>query len=213
VVKVTNTETSESESKIQFTGKAALKVWNRVSEVLSEHGYNDTELSKAITARLVEDGLVEGEFFTPGLQHTGSILITKLHDEAVVPNFAHATDAGADLVSVENAVVPAYGRKMVGTGIAIAIPLGKVGLVHPRSGLAAKEGITVLNTPGTIDSGYRGEVKVILFNTTDTDYTVNAGERIAQLVIQNHDFPLLVEVSELPSSDRGVNGIGSTGKK
>jgi len=212
MAKVANPKSDATKNKVHITGKKALLVWNRIADVLKKNGIEDAELSKSITTRLIEDGLIEGDFFQPGKTHTGSILVTKLVDGAVIPNFAHVTDAGADLVSVENITIPAHGRAMVGTGLAIVIPLGKVGLVHPRSGLAAKEGITVLNTPGTIDSGYRGEVKVILFNTTDTDYSVKAGDRIAQLVIQNHDFPLFVEVEELPESDRGVNGIGSTGK-
>ncbi len=100
---------------------------------------------------------------------------------------------------------------MVGTGVSIALPAGLVGLVHPRSGLAAKHGITVLNTPGTIDSGYRGEIKVILFNTTDEPFTVSPGDRIAQLVIQRYEHVEFVEVDRLPGSARSTAGFGSTG--
>lgn len=205
---------SNSENaNVHITGKKALTAWNRVSTVLSENGIDDPQISKAIITKLVNDNLLEGDFLVTSVVDSERISIKKLDDKAVVPNFAHATDAGADLVSVEDVTIAPHSRVMVGTGIAIAIPLGKVGLVHPRSGLAAKHGITVLNTPGTIDSGYRGELKVILFNTTDEPYTITVGDRIAQLVIQNHDFPEFVEVDELDDSDRGVNGIGSTGKK
>lgn len=210
---VQNPKSDVTEDNIQLTGKNALLAWNRISTVLAEHGVDDsTAISKAVARRLVEDHIVEGDFFTPGLTHNSSIRVRKLVDNAVVPHFAHVTDAGADLISVEDVVIPAGGHKMVGTGIAIEIPLGRVGLVHPRSGLAAKHGITVLNTPGTIDSGYRGEVKVILYNSTKEDYEVAVGDRIAQLVIQEHDYPLFIEVEDLATSDRGENGIGSTGK-
>lgn len=210
---VQNVQPQVPEVETHITGKHALLVWNRISAVLAEAGVKDAaKLSKIAAKRLVEDGLVEGELFVPGKMHTANIRVTRLNENAVIPHFAHATDAGADLISVEDVVIPAGERKMVGTGIAIEIPLGRVGLVHPRSGLAAKQGITVLNTPGTIDSGYRGEVKVILYNTTNEDYAVSVGDRIAQLVIQEHDYPLFVEVADLAESDRGVNGIGSTGR-
>ena len=144
----------------------------------------------------------------------GSIVIpiTKLHDNAVIPTYAHLTDAGADLVSVENALLAPGQRVLIPTGIAIAIPNGYVGLVHPRSGLAVKNGIALVNAPGTIDSGYRGEIKVCLINL-DPNETVElpAGSRIAQLVIQRVAFANFLEVSELDDSDRGAGGFGSTG--
>lgn len=128
-----------------------------------------------------------------------------------VPQYAKPGDAGADLRASEAAVVPARGRVMVATGTSIALPNGWVGLVHPRSGLAAKSGITLLNTPGTIDAGYRGEIKVIMFNTTDTDFEVHIGDRIAQLVFQKAPQAVFVEVEELPGSARGASGFGSSG--
>lgn len=127
------------------------------------------------------------------------------------PMYARDGDAGADLTASEAAVVPALGRVLVKTGIKIAIPYGYVGLVHPRSGLALKSGITVLNTPGTIDSGYRGEVGVILFNSTDAPFEVNPGDRIAQLVIQKVETAEFEVVDALTESDRGEGGFGSTG--
>ncbi|MSZ46892.1 MAG: dUTP diphosphatase, partial [Actinobacteria bacterium] len=111
------------------------------------------------------------------------------------------------------AVVPAHGRVLVPTGVSIALPDGYVGLVHPRSGLAHKHGITVLNTPGTVDAGYRGEIAVNLYNSTDTDFPVEVGDRIAQLVIQQVERAQFIKVERLPESDRGEGGHGSTGKK
>lgn len=132
-------------------------------------------------------------------------------DPKLVPVYANIGDAGADLVSNEGAVVPARGRILVKTGLKLALPIGYVGLVHPRSGLALKHGITVLNTPGTIDSGYRGEVGVVLYNSTDADFEVKAGDRIAQLVIQKYETGAFNIVDSLDETSRGEGGFGSTG--
>ncbi len=99
------------------------------------------------------------------------------------------------------------------TGVSIALPQGYVGLVHPRSGLAAKHGITVLNTPGTIDAGYRGEIMVILFNSSEVDFEVAVGDRIAQLVIQTVEAAKFIAVERLPETERGETGFGSSGRK
>ena len=138
------------------------------------------------------------------------IQFKKLNVDAVVPRYARANDAGADLYSVEDFTLPAASCAPLSTGLAIAIPAGYVGLVHPRSGLATK-GITVMNAPGTIDAGYRGEVKVILANHTDKDYYFPKGSKIAQLVIQEVIEAECVEVDELDSTERGFDGFGSTG--
>lgn len=132
-------------------------------------------------------------------------------DPKLVPVYANIGDAGADLVSNEGAIVPARGRILVKTGLKLALPIGYVGLVHPRSGLALKHGITVLNTPGTIDSGYRGEVGVVLYNSTDADFEVKAGDRIAQLVIQKYETGAFNIVDSLDETSRGEGGFGSTG--
>ena len=134
-------------------------------------------------------------------------------EDGFVPTYAQPGDAGADLRSRVAAVVPAHGRALVPTGVSIALPNGYVGLVHPRSGLAHKHGITVLNTPGTIDAGYRGEIAVNLFNSTDVDFAVEIGDRIAQLLIQQIEHAQFITVERLPESDRGEGGHGSTGKK
>jgi dUTP pyrophosphatase len=101
---------------------------------------------------------------------------------------------------------------MVPTGVSIALPNGYVGLVHPRSGLAAKHGITVLNTPGTIDAGYRGEIMVILYNSSDTDFDIAVGDRIAQILIQSVEQAVFTAVDKLPDSERGETGFGSSGR-
>lgn len=130
-----------------------------------------------------------------------------------VPSYAHPGDAGADLTAAERVTIPAAGgRAMVATGIRIALPEGFAGFVLPRSGLAAKHGITCLNAPGLIDSGYRGEVKVILVNTDPTtDYTVEVGDRIAQLVVQPVAQAVFTKVDKLDEHVRGEGGFGSTG--
>jgi len=129
-----------------------------------------------------------------------------------IPAYAHPGDAGADLLAAESVVLEPGARATVGTGVAIALPDGYVAFVVPRSGLAAKHGITVVNTPGTIDAGYRGELRVILANTDpEAPYTVTAGDRIAQLIVMPVSRARFVPVQTLPGSDRGEGGFGSTG--
>lgn len=126
--------------------------------------------------------------------------------------YAHAGDAGADLRTTEEVTLKPFQRALVPTGVAIALPAGYVALVHPRSGLAVKQGVTVLNAPGTIDAGYRGEIKVPLINL-DPEHTVtfHPGDRIAQLVIQRYVEATFIEAETLPGSDRAERGFGSTG--
>jgi deoxyuridine 5''-triphosphate nucleotidohydrolase (dut) len=129
------------------------------------------------------------------------------------PVYAKPGDAGADLRSTSAVTISAGERSPVPTGVSIALPAGYVGLVHPRSGLAAKHGITVLNTPGTIDAGYRGEIMVILYNSSNTDFEVAVGDRIAQLLIQTVETAKFVAVEKLPETERGETGFGSSGRK
>lgn len=136
----------------------------------------------------------------------------KLNNDAKLPAYAKSGDAGADLCAAHSTTLLPGEFKLIPTGIAMAIPLGYVGLIHPRSGLAAKHGITVLNTPGTIDSGFRGEIKVILINHSQEVYNIERGERIAQLVIQKVEGAFFEPVDELDTTDRGNGGFGSTGK-
>jgi len=141
------------------------------------------------------------------------LLFQRLHEDAVVPERAYAGDAGLDLVACESAEIGPGERAVVGTGLAVAIPEGHAGLVQPRSGLAAEHGITVLNTPGLIDSGYRGELRVILLNTDRSEtFTVETGMRIAQLVVVRLASLDTAEVDELPSTERGVRGFGSSSR-
>jgi dUTP pyrophosphatase len=138
--------------------------------------------------------------------------VTRLRDDAVLPSQAYAGDAGLDLSACDRITLAPGERALVGTGIAVAIPDGHAGLVIPRSGLAARHGISEVNTPGLVDSGYRGELKVIVLNTDRSEpFTVEPGMRIAQLVVVPVPAVRLVEVDELPVSDRGTDGFGSSG--
>ena len=137
--------------------------------------------------------------------------IRRLHGGAVLPTQAYAGDAGLDLAAAERVVLAPGERATVGTGLAVAIPDGFAGYVQPRSGLAARHGITIVNAPGLVDSGYRGELRVILLNTDREEaFTVEPGMRIAQLVVLPVPGVELVEVDELPESERGVRGFGSS---
>jgi len=137
--------------------------------------------------------------------------IRRLRDDAIVPARAYDGDAGLDLAACERVVLAPGERATVGTGLAIAIPEGHAGFVQPRSGLAAKHGITIVNSPGLVDAGYRGEVKVALLNTDAREtFVVEPGMRIAQLVVLAVPGLDPVEVDELPESERGVRGFGSS---
>ena len=137
--------------------------------------------------------------------------IRRLRPDAVVPERAYPGDAGLDLVACEHVELAPGQRALVGTGLAVAIPEGYAGFVQPRSGLAARNGLTIVNTPGLIDSGYRGELVVILLNTDrEVAFVVEPGMRIAQLVVVPVPEVELVELLELPASERGVRGFGSS---
>lgn len=137
--------------------------------------------------------------------------ICRLRPEAVIPERSYSGDAGLDLAACERLELAPGERATVGTGLAVAIPAGYAGFVQPRSGLAARHGIALVNSPGLIDSGYRGELRVVVLNTDrDSSFTIEPGMRIAQLVIMRLPEVELVEVEELPASDRGVRGFGSS---
>lgn len=138
--------------------------------------------------------------------------ILRLDPDLDPPAYAHPGDAGADLCSAEELVLAPGERRLVGTGVAIALPDGYAGFVHPRSGLAARHGITIVNAPGTVDAGYRGEIRVCLLNTDpDTPVRIGRGDRIAQLVVQPVARAEFVIRPALPESVRGARGHGSTG--
>ncbi len=137
--------------------------------------------------------------------------IRRLRPDAVIPERAYGGDAGLDLAAVERTELAPGERAVVGTGLAVAIPDGYAGFVQPRSGLAARHGITIVNTPGLVDSGYRGELRIILLNTDARErFVVERGMRIAQLVVVPVPEFELLEVDELPASERGVRGFGSS---
>ena len=145
-------------------------------------------------------------------QEVVSVAVQRLDPGLPAPSYAHDGDAGADLYAAVDVELKPGERSLVPTGIAIALPTGYVGLVHPRSGLAARLGVTVLNAPGTVDAGYRGEILVNLVNHDPrTPALIRRGDRIAQLVVQRVERADFVEVLQLPDSARGVGGHGSTG--
>ncbi len=150
-------------------------------------------------------GAVPASSFSP-------IQLKRLDKGLPLPQRAHRGDAGADLYAAQDLTLAPGERALVGTGIAIALPLGTVGLVHPRSGLAAKHGLSVVNTPGTIDADYRGEIKVCLINhDLHEPIEITRGMRIAQLVIQRVELVDFAEVDDLDDTERGAGGYGSTG--
>ncbi|HEX6354656.1 dUTP diphosphatase [Actinophytocola sp.] len=140
------------------------------------------------------------------------VLLTRLDPGVPVPSYATPGDAGADLVTTTDEVIAPGERVTVGTGVAIALPDGFAAFVHPRSGLAARVGLSVVNTPGTIDSGYRGEIRICLINHDLTEpIELRRGDRIAQLVVQRVEHAVFREVDELDRTPRGAGGYGSTG--
>jgi len=143
---------------------------------------------------------------------TTEVLLCRLDPDLPLPSYAHPGDAGADLVARVDVTVPPSGRVTVPTGVAIALPDGYAAFVHPRSGLAARHGLTIVNAPGTVDAGYRGEISVTLLNTdTREPVVLHRGDRIAQLVVQRVERARFVEVEHLPGSHRGEGGFGSSG--
>jgi dUTP pyrophosphatase len=141
------------------------------------------------------------------------VLIKRLDPDVPLPQYAKGGDAGADIVSAVDITLAPGERALVPTGISIALPDGYVALVHPRSGLAIKHGVTMVNAPGTVDAGYRGELKLILINHDPSEsVSFKRGDRVAQLVIQQVERAEFIEVQELPGSGRGTDGFGSTGR-
>jgi dUTP pyrophosphatase len=140
------------------------------------------------------------------------VLFRRLDPDVPLPSYAHPGDAGADLVTTADVTIAPGERAVVGTGVAVALPDGYVGFVTPRSGLAAKHGLGIVNAPGTVDAGYRGEIRVTLVNHDPREpVALRRGDRVAQLVIQRVERAAFREVDELPASARGEGGFGSTG--
>jgi dUTP pyrophosphatase len=141
-----------------------------------------------------------------------TVAVLRLDPGVPLPAYAHDGDAGADLAVAEDVTLGPGERALVGTGLALAIPPGYAGFVHPRSGLAARAGLTIVNTPGTIDSGYRGEIRIALLNTDrTTPIELHRGDLVAQIIIQRVDQARFAEVDALAETDRGQDGYGSTG--
>lgn len=166
-------------------------------------------------ARVVSPAVRGGEYGERAPGEPGGtldVLLTRLDTELPVPGYARDGDAGVDLVTTEDVLLAPGRRTLVGTGVAIALPDGYAGFVHPRSGLAARAGLSIVNAPGTVDSGYRGEIKVCLINQDPVEpIRLRRGDRIAQLVVQRVERVRFREVDALPESDRGAGGYGSTG--
>jgi len=155
---------------------------------------------------------LEEELYTNSIK--SELFVQKIHEDAVLPSYAYPTDSGFDLCSVEEITIEPFGRALIPTGLKFNIPPGFEIQVRPKSGLAIKEGITVLNTPGTVDQGYSGELKVIVFNTNNKTFTVKNKMKIAQAVlcpVASGKFVTIVEVDNVEETDRGDNGFGSTG--
>ncbi len=145
-------------------------------------------------------------------EHPVDVLVTRLDPGVPLPSYAHPGDAGADLVTTDDVTLAPGERALVGTGIAVALPAGYAAFVHPRSGLAHRLGVSIVNTPGTVDAGYRGEIKVLLVNHDLREPAVfRRGDRIAQLVVQRVERARFHQVETLPGSARGDGGYGSTG--
>ena len=146
-------------------------------------------------------------------ENSVDVLIVRVDAQLPLPSYAHPGDAGLDLVTSIDAIVPPGERVLLPTGIAIALPAGYAAFVHPRSGLAVKYGVSLVNAPGTVDAGYRGEIAVSLINLDPREPVVlSRGDRIAQLVIQRVEYAVLHEVESLPGTDRGSGGFGSSGR-
>ena len=145
--------------------------------------------------------------------HAVDVLVRRLDPDVPLPSYAHPGDAGLDLVTTADAVIEPGERALLPTGIAIALPEGYAAFVHPRSGLAVKHGVSLVNAPGTVDAGYRGEIQVSVVNLDPREpVSFRRGDRIAQLVIQKVEHAVIHEVAELPGSDRGEGGFGSSGR-
>jgi dUTP pyrophosphatase len=140
-----------------------------------------------------------------------TIKFKKVHPEAIIPKFQKDGDAGLDIHAIEDFILNPGEHSLIGTGLKIEIPKGFEAQVRPRSGLALKNKITILNSPGTIDSGYRGDIGIMLMNHSKEKFEIKKGDRVAQLIIAKHETPEIIEVNELEDSERGEGGFGHTG--
>lgn len=177
---------------------------------LDETGLDELEQEFGLTKEDMDD--LERETFKS--LSSQRISVKRIHPDAVLPEYAYPTDSGFDLYSVEEVTIPAFGRALVPTGLCVEIGDNLEIQIRPKSGLALNQGLTVLNTPGTVDSGYNGEIKVIVFNTNNGMVTIKKGMKIAQAClcpVINGGYVIINEIEELGVKDRGNNGFGSTG--
>lgn len=184
-------------------------------EVLSDIENDDTlsENKKDILKTIIEGSVISIIKMIEVPRERIKVEIKKLDESAIIPEYAHKTDAGADVFALEETLIKPHETVLVKTGIAVAIPIGYEIQVRPRSGLSLKSTLRIANAPGTIDSDYRGEICVIMTNTGNLSYTINKGDKIAQLVIAPVPMIDWVEVKELSTTERGEGGFGSTDKK
>ena len=201
---------------IKLTGHGSIEEERAAAlEVIDEIVADDT-LSRSkrdFLTSLIEGSVVSIINLIEVPRERVKVQIKKLSEDAVIPQYAHKTDAGADVYAIEDVTLKPHETQLIKTGISVAIPVGYEIQVRPRSGLSLKTGLRVANAPGTIDSDYRGEVCVIMTNTANLSQTINKGDKIAQLVISAVPMIDWVEVDELDSTERGEGGFGSTDKK
>lgn len=201
---------------LKLTGHGSIEEERAAAlEVIDEIAADDT-LSRSkrdFLTSLIEGSVVSIINLIEVPRERVKVQIKKLSEDAVIPQYAHKTDAGADVYAIEDVTLKPHETQLIKTGISVAIPVGYEIQVRPRSGLSLKTGLRVANAPGTIDSDYRGEVCVIMTNTANLSQTINKGDKIAQLVISAVPMIDWIEVDELDSTERGEGGFGSTDKK
>jgi dUTP pyrophosphatase len=198
-----------------------LELWSQLQEqfqkLLKESNVDldeDYQSKIAETLGFSQEEMDQLEIDTIKQLSSKTIKVKKVHPDAIIPEYAYPSDSGFDLYSVEEITISPFGRSLVPTGICVEIDEFLEIQVRPKSGLAINQGLTVLNTPGTVDSGYNGEIKVIVFNTNNNHVTIKKGMKIAQAVlcpVINGKYVVIEEVGELGVKDRGMNGFGSTG--
>jgi dUTP pyrophosphatase len=189
------------------------QIQDEIESLRKEFGIEDTESQEDLNNTFgIDFGSLQDQLDV--MSKTKNIQIELLNEDAIFPEYAYPTDSGFDLYSTEEVKLSPFGRALVPTGLKLSFDIGYEIQVRPKSGLALKQGITVLNTPGTVDSGYNGEIMVIVFNTNQTEFTIPKGMKIAQAVlcpVVNGKYVNLQLVDKIENKDRGANGFGSTG--
>ena len=189
------------------------QIQDEIESLRKEFGIEDTESQEDLNNTFgIDFGSLQDQLDV--MSKTKNIQIELLNEDTIFPEYAYPTDSGFDLYSTEEVKLTPFGRALVPTGLKLSFDIGYEIQVRPKSGLALKQGITVLNTPGTVDSGYNGEIMVIVFNTNQTEFTIPKGMKIAQAVlcpVINGKYVNLQLVDKIENKDRGVNGFGSTG--